>query len=166
MSNSRQANYRRKKMFRRNERFQNDSEDQSNPQTNRDFTRILRAANPFWDLFLEDKEKHTARGLLAAKNGNAYTADLSFNDRRSRIQLLITLRTKGILSTSQLRSLLKLQGRIDGLSSIVIDEESCLLQIRSHAVLPDSNAAKKVVSEIVRDALIVLDDSTLRDFTN
>jgi len=152
-------------MIRRNEPFEETNSNQ-NPQANRDFTKILRAARPFWDVFLEDKETHTARGLLAARNGRAYTADLSFNDRRSRVRLIITLHTKDTLSSSQVRSLLRLQGRTDGLSSIVIDEENRALQIRSHAVLPNSDAAKKVVSEVVEDTLAVLDDDILTDLTS
>src|SRR4030042_2794549 len=74
----------------------------------RDFTRILRAANPFWQEILPQPENHTARGLVFTTN-RGITADLSFNTHRKRVILMIRLRTDNDLSPSQEQFVKKVQ---------------------------------------------------------
>jgi hypothetical protein len=143
-----------------------ESHDQNNDIESRDFTRILRAAEPLLEVFLPQPENHIARVLVSTAIGKAFTADLSFNKYRKRVILVIRLRTKNGLSSSQLQSILRLQSRIEGLSSLTFDEETGIVKIRSQSVLPAPILAKVVVPHVIQDAVAILEDDYLKDIVD
>lgn len=148
-------------MIRRNEPFQ--KEDQRNLQATRDFTRILRAARPYWEEFLPQPKDHIARGLVCTESGTGLTADLCFDKPRKRIRLVIRLHPRSDLSPSQLQSVSKVQNETEGLSSIAFDKENRIITIRSQSVLPASIMAEVVVPQVVEDAITLLGDDNLKD---
>lgn len=147
-------------MIRGKEPFQ-DEKEQIN-ETSRDFTRIMRAANPLWQEVLPKPENHTARGLVFTAN-RGITADLSFNKHRKRVLMMIRLHPRNSLSTSQLQSLSKVQNEIKGLSFVSFDKENRIITIRSQSVLPTSIMAQVVVPQVIEDAVALLEDDDLRD---
>ena len=139
--------------------FKKDNQDHQNQS--RDFTRILRAAKPLWQEVLPKPEKDIVRGLVFAAN-RGITADLSFNTHRKRVILMIRLRTNNGLTPSQEQSVRKVQSESQGLCSIVLDEDSRILKIRSQSVLPAAVFAEVVVPHVFEDAVQLLDDDKLR----
>jgi len=149
-------------MIRRNEEL-NPIEDNTNvPQSMRDFTKILRAANDLWQEVLSRPEKHTARGLIFTAN-RGITADLSFNKHRKRVILMIRLRANNNLSPLQEQFINKVQNESQGLSSVAFDKNTRMLKIRSQSVLPAAVMAKAVIPQIVEDAVKLLEDDNLKD---
>ena len=146
-----------------NPEFEHDRKTQKDPA--RDFTRILRAAGPFWQEVLSQPENHTARGLVFTTN-RAITADLSFNTHRKCVILMIRLRTNNYLSPSQEQFVKKVQSESQGLSSIAIDEDNRILKIRSQSILPAALLAEAVVPQVFEDAVQLLDHENLRDIVN
>ena len=132
----------------------------------RDFTRILKTLRPFWDPFEVDPEEHTARGVLSAKNGKAYTADLSVNDSRKRVWVTVRLRVSYALTPSRLRSLLDLQNGTMGLCFVSFDAEHRMLLLRSCSVLPTIDSAPLIVPQVVSDLLRLLEDDRLTHLLN
>ena len=143
----------------------NNTFESNDEQATREFIRILSAARPLWNEFLPDPKNHHARGLLAVDD-TAYIGDLSLDEARKIIRLVIILRPSHRFGQSELHHLLRFQNRSMGLSSITFDEETHTLQIRSHALLPESDAATTIVREILRDAIEVLNDRDVQDLTS
>ncbi len=144
--------------------FENDGQESQEPS--RDFTRILRAARPLWQEFLSQPENDMARGLVFTARGTAFRADLCFDKLRKRIRLVIRLHPQKLLSPLQLLSISKVQNRIEGLSSLTLDEEDRIIKIMAQSVLPASIMAKAVVPQLVEDAVALLDDDNLRDIVD
>ena len=150
-------------MIRRNEKL-NPIEDNSNdPQSMRDFNRILKAAKPLWEQFFVKPEKHIARGILYTANDRLPKADLSFNQPKKRVLLMIRLQISNDLSPLQEQSINKVQNETHGLSSVAFDKKSRMLKIRSQSVLPAAVMAATVVPEIVKDAVAILENDNLKD---
>jgi len=143
-----------------------ESNEQNNNLERRDFTRILQAAEPFLEVFLSLPEKHIARVIVSTAIGKAFTADLSFNKYRKRVILVTRLLIKNGLSSSQLQSILRLQSKIEGLSSPAVDEETGIVKIRSQSVLPAPILANAVVPHVIKDAVAILEDDALRDIVD
>jgi hypothetical protein len=140
--------------------FENSRKNRKDPK--RDFTRILRAAKPLWQQVLPNPEKHIARGLIFTTN-RGITADLSFNEHRKLVILMIRLRTNNDLSPLQEQSVKKVQSENQGLSFIAFGENKRILKIRSQSVLPAGVLAGAVVPQVIKDAVKLLDDENLRD---
>jgi len=140
----------------------------NNPQPNfqqkRDFTRVIDAAEPFWENFLPDPENHIARGVLWVPDGMQPTADLSYDKPRRRVRLVIRLHTNNAFTPLQLQSFRRAQNETEGLSYLAIDEESNILQIRSQSVLPAPFMARAIVPEVIKDAVLLLQNDNLKDF--
>ena len=96
-------------MIRRNKKLKPLENNTNDLQAIRDFNRILEAAKPLWEQFLVRPEKHTARGILYTNNNRLPRADLSFNQPKKRVILIIRLRTNNDLSPSQEQSINKVQ---------------------------------------------------------
>jgi len=150
-------------MIRRNEELNPIEDNRSEPQSIRDFNRILEAAKPLWEQFLVSPEKHIARGVLYTANNRLPKADLSFNQPKKRVLLMIRLRTNNDLSPLQKQSIDKVQNETQGLSSVAFDKKSRMLKIRSQSVLPAAVMARTVVPEVVKDAIAIFEDDNLKD---
>jgi hypothetical protein len=155
-----------KQMITRNESPDNPDDSGNDTNASRDFTRIRRAAKPFWEEFLPKSEDQVARGILWVPDGMAPTADLSYDKDRKRIQLMIRLHVKDGFSSSQVRSVRRAQDRTSGLCSIALDEDGHIVRIRSQSVLPAAVMAQAVVPHVVEDAVTLLEDENLRDIVN
>jgi len=151
------------KMIRRNEKLNPLEDNQNDPQSTRDFNRILKAAKPLWEQFLVKPEKHTAKGILYTTNDRLHTADLSFEQPKKRVLLMIRLRTNNDLSPSQEQSINKVQNETQGLSSVAFNKNTRMLKIRSQSVLPAAVMARAVVPQVVKDAVALLEDDNLKD---
>lgn len=149
-------------MIRRNEKLNPLEDNQNDPQSTRDFNRILEAAKPLWEQFLVKPEKHTAKGILYTNNNRLPKADLSFNQPKKRVILIIRLRTNS-LSPLQEQSINKVQNEREGLSSVAFDKNTRMLKIRSQSVLPAAVMARAVVPQVVKDAVALLEDDNLKD---
>ena len=152
-------------MIARNETLNPSEGNQGDPQSIRDFTRVLRAAKPFWEEFLSQPEDHVARGLVFTAN-RGITADLSFNTHCKRVILMIRLRPNNNLSPSQRQSVKKVQNETQGLSSVAFDEEGRILKIRSQSVLPAAVLAQAVVPQIFEDTVALLEHDNLKDIVD
>ena len=150
-------------MIRRNEKLNPLNNNSCDLQSTRDFNRILEAAKPLWEQFLVRPEKHTARGVLYTNNNRLPKADLSFNQPKKRVILIIRLRTNNDLSPSQEHSINKVQNEREGLSSIAFDKNTRMLKIRSLSVLPAPIMAKAVVPQVVKDAIAIFEHDDLKD---
>lgn len=146
--------------------YSQDFEDnnQNNDTSNRDFTRIRKAADPFWQEVLPKPEDHIASGILWLPDGMLPTADLSYDKHRKRVRLVIRLHANNAFTPSQLQSFRRAQNETEGLSYLAIDEESNILQIRSQSVLPASIMAKAIVPEVIKDTVCLFRNDNLRDF--
>ena len=149
-------------MVKKNEKLNPLNGNQNDPQSIRDFNKILKAARPLWEQFLVKPEKHTARGILYTTNDRLHTADLSFEKPKKRVILMIRLRTNN-LSPLQEQSINKVQNESQGLSSVTFDKNTRMLKIRSQSVLPAAIMAKAVVPQVVKDAVAILEDDNLKD---
>jgi len=153
-------------MIRRNKKLKPLENNTNDLQAIRDFNRILEAAKPLWEQFLVRPEKHTARGILYTNNNRLPRADLSFNQPKKRVILIIRLRTNNDLSPSQEQSINKVQNERAGLSSVAFDRNTRMLKITSLSVLPASVMARAVVPQVVKDAVAIFEDENLRDIVN
>ena len=153
-------------MRRENEQFRDDALEYLNRRATHDFTRILKTLRPFWNPFEVDPQEHTARGVLSAKNGKAYTADLSVNDVRKRVWVTVRLRVSSTLTPSRLQSLLDLQNGTMGLCFVSFDAEHRMLLLRSCSVLPTIESARLIVPQVVLDLLRLLEDDRLTHLLN
>ena len=149
-------------MIRRNEELNPIEDNTNDPQSMRDFTKILCAANDLWQKVSSMPENHTARGLVFTAN-RGITADLSFEKPKKRVILMIRLRTNNNLSPSQEQSINKVQNETQGLSSVAFDKNTRMLKIRSQSVLPAAVMATAVVPEVVKDAVAILENDNLKD---
>ena len=145
-------------MIRRNKKLKPLENNTNDLQAIRDFNRILEAAKPLWEQFLVRPEKHTARGILYTNNNRLPRADLSFNQPKKRVILIIRLRTNNDLSPSQEQSINKVQNERAGLSSVAFDRNTRMLKITSLSVLPASVMARAVVPQVVKDAVAIFED--------
>jgi len=132
----------------------------------REFTGILTALRPFWDQYLADPEAHTARGMLGTRTGLAYTADMSFDEDRRHMSLIVRLPLHDDLDTLRMHVLLQLQNQTQGLASVTFDAEQRALLLVSRSVLLNVNTAEEVVSRVVADAVSVLEDDSLKNLIN
>ena len=153
-------------MRRENEQFRDDALEYLNRRATHDFTRILKTLRPFWNPFEVDPQEHTARGVLSAKNGKAYTADLSVNDVRKRVWVTVRLRVSSTLTPSRLQSLLDLQNGTMGLCFVSFDAEHGMLLLRSCSVLPTIESARLIVPQVVLDLLRLLEDDRFTHLLN
>lgn len=131
-----------------------------------EFAGILTALRPFWDQYMADLEAHTAKGMLATRKGLAYAADVSFDDQRKYMRLIVRLPFNNHLDTPRLYALLQLQRRTQGLATLIFDAESRVLLLVSRSVLPTVTVADKVVARVVTDAVRVLEDDALKNLMN
>jgi len=115
---------------------------------------------------MADPEAHTARGMLGARTGLAYTADISFDEDRRHMSLIVRLPLHDELDALRMHLLLRLQNQSQGLASVTFDAEQRALLLVSRSVLPNASTVKEVVSRVVADALSVLEDDDLKNLMN
>jgi len=150
-------------MIMRNDTPEFENDDQNSQEPSLDFTRIRRAAKPFWDEFPPEREDRIVRGLVATEIGKAITADLSFDKQRKRVQLMIRLRVIAGFSPSQVQSVRRMQDQTCGLCFIALDEDGHIVRIMSQSVLPAAVLADAVVPQVFKDVVALLNDDNLRD---
>lgn len=134
--------------------------------TKREFTGILAALRPFWDQYLADPEAHTARGMLGTRTGVAYTADMSFDEDKRHISLIVRLPLDDELDTPRMHVLLRFQSHSQGLAFVTFDAEQRALLLVSRSVLPSISTAEQVAACVVADALSILEDEGLKKLVN
>jgi hypothetical protein len=150
-------------MIRRNYPLENTENNKKKTDSTRDFTRIRKAAKPFWQEFLPRPENDSARGLVFTASGSAITADLSYEEPKKHVLLMIRLRPSNDLTPLQEKAIKKVQNESQGLSSVAFDEEMRMLRIRSQSMLPAAILANVVVPHVIKDAVTMLEDESLKD---
>ena len=146
--------------------MRNDKKENENNDPERMFTKILKAAKPYLDIFDEDPENHTARGLLETHDA-AYPAVLAYDPDKKTFAIAILFHVDNDWTMPRVMILLRLQNHtaVDS-SSIKLDTESSMVRVESHAQLPAFNVVQAVVTAAIRDATHVLENDDFRKFVN
>lgn len=135
-------------------------------EAERTFTRILQAANSHWGEISYDTEKKIATGVMTTSDGRVYTAELSYNDIKNRLSLIVRLHLERNLPADHSRQVLKFQYRNYGLlSNLTVDEETPLASIRALTAVPQTET-KCAVASIFSDTYTLLEDEGLNQLIN
>lgn len=143
----------------------NDSQtpENENDEAVRIFTKILRAANAHWGEFFYDDTKKLARGLLTTQSFGPCTAELTYNDIKQRLFLVVRFNVNNSETLSGSPAFLKFQNNTaDLLSQVTVDEECRIANVRTITALTLSGA-KHAVDAVFSDTFTLLEN---KDFYN
>ena len=145
---------------------QNETQDLESTESERIFTKILRAADSHWGEISYDTDNKLATGVMVTSDGRIYTAELSYNDVENRLSLTVRLDLKRNLSTNHRQQVLRFQYQSYGLVSfLTVDEEIPLASIRALTAVPQREQ-KCVVASIFSDTYTLLEDEGLNQLIN
>ena len=141
--------------------MQMDSSSQGNgpePVFARHFTRILKAAKPYWQLFWVDRAKLVARGLVLTKKGDGVIGTLSLTGDVARLAVKL-----GPVADPVPQSVLALLQVVNGtpLAKLVYDKEEqtgCL----TAGSFSSEEHAEQVVGAIMTGVRGILSNGDLR----
>lgn len=156
--------------FERNEKkiiqkLKEDSE-KKQKEAKRTFTRILREASSHWGEISYDPDKKIATGVMMTSDGRIYTAELSYNDIKNRLSLVVRVHLKRDLPAEHSQQVLKFQYQKYGLVSfLTVDQEIPLASIRALAAVPQTEP-KCAVTSIFTDTYTLLEDDGLNQLIN
>ncbi len=135
-------------------------------EAKRTFTRILQAANSHWGEISYDTDKKFATGVMTTSDGRVYTAELSYNDVKNRLSLIVRLYLKRNRPANHSQQVLKFQYHRYGLlSNLIVDEETPLASIRALTAVPQTEP-KCAVASIFSDTYTLLEDDGLSQLIN
>lgn len=135
-------------------------------EAKRIFTSILRAANSHWGEISYDPDKKIATGVMPTSGGRVYTAELSYDDIKNRLSLVIRIHLKRDLPDDHSQQILKYQYHKYGLVSfLTVDLETPLASIRAFAAVPQTEP-KCAVTSIFLDTYTLLEDDELNQLIN
>ena len=130
------------------------------------FENILEAANSHWGEISFDAEQKHATGVMTTSDGRVYTAELSYNDVKNRLSLIVRLHLERHRPAQHPQQVLKFQYRTYGLLSfLTVDEETPLASIRALTAVPPRETECAVAS-IFADTYILLEDDELNQLVN
>ena len=122
------------------------------------FTNILHIAGEYWSEIDRNKLNKIASGFIVAGGNRMIKAELSLNDVKSRLSLIIRFKPKCKLVTSDIINIIHFQNRITNLcSSLNIDDEDNIVILKTVTPVYEQDPAAAVKS-LFEDTFTVLDD--------
>ncbi len=130
------------------------------------FTKILHAAGQYWSEVSRSKLNKIASGFMVACGNRMIKAELSLNDIKSRLSLIIRFKPKDRLKTDEIYSVLRFQNRLAGLCSFLsIDDEDNIVILKTVLPVYEQNP-EATVKPLFEDTLSVLEDEQLLGILN
>ena len=111
-------------------------------------------------------EKKIATGVMTTSDGTVYTAELSYNDVKNRLSLIVRFNLKRNRPVNHSQQVLKFQCHRTGLlSNLIVDEESPLATACALTSVPRTET-KSVVASVFSDTYTLLEDDGLKQLIN
>ena len=152
-------------MVKANTSEPNENKDPQN-KNHRIFKNILDNAQKHWGEIFYDHAGKLARGLLVTKDGT-YPSELSYDDQKRYLSLVVRLRVNDVQSMTQRNTFLRFQNQCSQLLCFVTyDDEDSVATIRAKTTVPVAGSCMHAVGSIFKDTLSLLDDSNFHQLLN